>query len=157
MTSGERLASVVERVTPQLEAMSEEDAAKPPAVGKWSPKEIIGHLIDSASNNHQRFVRAQFTADLVFPGYEQELWVESQRYASAPWRELIALWRSFNLHLARLMDATPHEIANVSRDPHNLDSIGFRDLPEGQPATLAWFMNDYVDHLEHHLAQVRVD
>jgi hypothetical protein len=157
MTTGGRLASVVERVTPRLEAMSDEEAAKPPGAGKWSPKEIIGHLIDSASNNHQRFVRAQFTTDLVFPGYEQELWVESQRYASAPWRELVALWRSFNLHLARLMDATPDEIANVARDPHNLDSIGFRDLPEGEPATLAWFMNDYVDHLEHHLAQVRVD
>lgn len=55
-------------------------AAHALAEGQWSPKQIIGHLIDSAANNHQRFVRAQFTDDLVFPGYEQEAWVEVQHY-----------------------------------------------------------------------------
>jgi hypothetical protein len=55
-----------------------------PAPDRWSKKEILGHLIDSAANNHQRFVRAQGTPRLEFPGYEQEFWVATQAYASAP-------------------------------------------------------------------------
>src|SRR5439155_1135928 len=70
---------------PSLRRLSEEEASRTPAPGKWSAKQILGHLIDSASNNHQRFVRAQFTDDLVFPGYEQKAWVSAQRYQEASW------------------------------------------------------------------------
>ena len=66
-----QLFTIIEVVRPRLLAMDEERATIRPGAGKWSPKEIIGHLIDSASNNHQRFVRAQFTDDLVFSGYQQ--------------------------------------------------------------------------------------
>ena len=64
----ERLRAAIANASPPLAAISDADAAKPRAPGKWSPKQIIGHLIDSASNNHQRFVRANFTDDLIFPG-----------------------------------------------------------------------------------------
>src|SRR5919109_2457390 len=86
------------------------------APGKWSAKEIIGHLIDSASNNHQRFVRAQLQDDLVFPGYLQDRWVEVQRYRDAPWPDLVALWRTFNLHIARVMESVPEETRLKRRD-----------------------------------------
>src|SRR3954469_8466982 len=76
---------------------------------RWSAKQIIGHLIDSAANNHQRFVRAQFKDDLVFPGYEQDRWVSVQHYREAPWSELIALWEHFNLHIARVMEIVPND------------------------------------------------
>jgi hypothetical protein len=151
----ERLRAAVAEAFPHLSAISDSDAATPPAPGKWSPKQVIGHLIDSASNNHQRFVRANFVDDLIFLGYDQEKWVELGRYAEAPWESLLTLWREFNLQIARVMEATPDEVANAPRTRHNLHQLAWRTVPEDQPATLAYFMSDYVDHLEHHLRQIR--
>ena len=71
-----------------LLAMTDEQAAVRPAEGKWSAKEIIGHLIDSASNNHGRFVRAQLQDDLIFSGYAQADWVAVQRYQERDWTAL---------------------------------------------------------------------
>jgi hypothetical protein len=73
------LLEAIHGATPILLAMSEDRSRLRPAPGKWCPREVIGHLIDSASNNHQRFVRAQFQDDLVFSGYEQDAWVSVQR------------------------------------------------------------------------------
>ena len=70
------LGSVVGSAAEQLHAISESQSQVSPVEGQWSAKQVLGHLIDSAANNHQRFVRAQFTADLVFPGYDQEQWVK---------------------------------------------------------------------------------
>ena len=63
------LLDTVQAAVPKLRALSEPQAARPCEAGKWTPKQIIGHLIDSASNNHQRFVRAQEGAALTFPPY----------------------------------------------------------------------------------------
>ena len=150
----EELRQVVGRATPALLAISDEASAQPQAPGKWSPREVIGHLIDSASNNHQRFVRAQFQDDLVFPGYDQDAWVRLQQYQNAPWIELVTLWRAFNMHLAHMMAATPETQRRRQRHSHNLDEIAFRTLPREQTATLEYFMSDYVGHLRHHLRQV---
>jgi len=135
--------------------MSDAKSRRPRAPGKWAPREILGHLIDSASNNHQRFVRARFQDDLVFPGYEQEEWVRGQKYAEAPWRDLVDLWRLYNLHLARVMDATPRTLRERSTTRHNFHRILMREVPEGAPARLEDLMRDYVAHLEHHIAQIR--
>ena len=72
---GAALVRNVERALPKLRAMSESRAEQPRAPGKWSPKQVIGHLIDSAANNHQRFVRAQQDASYTGPGYTQDHWV----------------------------------------------------------------------------------
>jgi hypothetical protein len=154
VSAAERLAASIERAVPRLLAISDADASAAPAEGKWSPKEVLGHLIDSASNNHGRFVRAQFADDLVFPGYEQEKWVAAQRYADAAWEDLVALWRGFNLHIAWVMARVPDDVARRPRATHNLDQIAWKTVPPDQPATLHYFMNDYVDHLEHHLGQI---
>jgi hypothetical protein len=147
------LVAAVEDALPELLAISDAEAARPPAPGKWSRKEIVGHLIDSAGNNHQRFVRAQLQDSLVFPGYEQDDWVRVQRYQERPWRELVELWRALNLHLARVIEATPERERMRPRDEHNLDTIAFARLPPGRRATLDWFQHDYVAHLRHHLEQ----
>ncbi|HEY2830217.1 MAG TPA: DinB family protein [Thermoanaerobaculia bacterium] len=152
MTVGEHLRDVVLSATPALEAIPETDASRSPQADAWSPKQVIGHLVDSASNNHQRFVRARFKNDLVFDGYDGDAWVAAQQYADAPWSSLVTLWREFNLHLARVIDSTPEGIRLQARERHNLGEIAFRKLPE--PPTLEAFMSDYVDHLQHHLAQV---
>jgi hypothetical protein len=75
VSAASRLREAIEAAYPRLSAISDSDAAISPAPGKWSPKRVIGHLIDSASNNHQRFVRANFADDLIFAGYDQEKWV----------------------------------------------------------------------------------
>jgi hypothetical protein len=154
MTPEFELRHVLAVATPRLEAISDADAALPRGVGKWSRKEIVGHLIDSASNNHQRFVRAQFTDDLLCPTYDQEAWVASQRYRDAPWSELVPLWAHFNIHLARVIEAIPPEIRSRPRLRHNLHEVAFRTIPADEPATLEYFMGDYVAHLEHHLVQI---
>ena len=150
----ERLVEALRRATPALLALDDTATARRPAPGKWSPREIIGHLVDSASNNHQRFVRMRDRDDLVVDGYEQDVWVESQRYAEAPWVELVLLWLTYNRHLARLMAATPPADRDRVRKVHNLHLRAFRPVPVDRDVTLAYFMNDYVDHLEHHLAQI---
>ena len=152
----EELREAVELATPVLRGLSEERSRLRPQPDKWCPREVIGHLIDSASNNHQRFVRAQFQDDLVFSGYEQDAWVSVQRYRDAPWEELIALWRSFNLHIARIMDLVPKDERVRPRARHNLDELAWKPIPRNEPATLDYFMSDYVAHLKHHLAQIGI-
>ena len=149
-----RLRAIVRRTQPALQRLSEEEAARAPAPGKWSPKELLGHLIDSASVNHERFVRAQQVEDLVFPGYDQDAWVATNAYQGADWSELVALWSAFNLHVAHVMASASAAQRTRPRHPHNLHVIGWQPVPPSEPATLEQLMSDYVGHLEHHLGQL---
>ncbi len=149
-----RLRLALAAAEPRLKAISESDSALRPAPGKWSPRQIIGHLIDSASNNHQRFVRAVWQNDLVFPGYQQDGWVELQRYQESRWSDLLTLWMAYNRHLAQVMDAVPVEVREKVQTAHNLDVIASYAPTSESQQTLDYFMNDYVDHLELHLGQV---
>lgn len=151
------LRNAIEKFTPMLEEMTDEATRRRPGPGRWCPREIIGHLIDSASNNHQRFVRALFQDDLIFSGYAQDAWVSAQRYRDAPWKELLELWRSFNLHIARVMEAAPAEERLRPRAMHNLDELAWKPVPRTEPATLDDFMADYVAHLRHHLRQIKLN
>ena len=148
----DELRQAVNDAAPKLLALGEASAV-PRAPGKWSPRQIIGHLVDSASNNHQRFIRGQLQDDLVFPGYAQEEWVRIGRYSDAPWDELVALWRTFNLQIARVMEGTPADVRTRPRARHSFDTIGV-PLPPGEAATLEHVMSDYVVHLKHHLRQI---
>ena len=149
-----RLREAIERAEPLLRGIPEEAASQRPAPGKWSPKQIIGHLIDSAANNHQRFVRAALQEDLVFPGYAQEDWVNLQRYDHAAWPALLALWLAYNRHIATVMTAVPDSARLKVRARHNLDEIATYAPKTADDATLDYFMLDYVDHLELHLRQI---
>ena len=144
----------VEAATDELMRISDADSGMAPEPGSWSPKQIIGHLIDSAANNHSRFVKAQFQDDLVFPGYEQEKWVALQRYEMESWLQLVELWRSYNLHLAHVMTQVSDEVLTKPHTRHNFDQIAFQAVPQDQPSTLEFLMRDYVVHLKHHLSQI---
>jgi len=114
-----------------------------PSPDRWSIAEVIGHLIDSASNNHQRFIRAQESDSLAFPKYEQNSWVEKNGYDSAEWESLVELWFHYNLQLARVIRQIPTE------------QLGKQcTIGSNEPCTLEWLATDYFDHLVHHLKKI---
>ena len=139
------LRQTIDAALPKLRAISDAAAGEPRAPGKWSRKQIIGHLIDSASNNHQRFVRAQQASSLNFPPYEQNHWVATQHYDDRSWSELVALWHAYNSHLSHVIAQIPDRHLAV---PCVIES--------NNPVTLEFLVTDYVVHLRHHLAQVGV-
>jgi hypothetical protein len=127
----------------ELARISERDASVASVSGHWSRKEILGHLLDSAANNHHRFVRAQFQDDFSMPAYAQEAWVATQHYQDRSWPHLIEFWTSYNRHLLHLMEQVPeYRRRNSCR-------IGGDD-----PVTLEFLMIDYVRHLQHHWEQI---
>ncbi len=136
-----RLETILGEIPGKLFACSEERASIKPAPGKWSRKEILGHLVDSACNNHQRFVRMQLQDRMAFPPYAQNEWVESQKYQTRLWREVVELWVVYNRHLL-------HVLKNVDQSKLANTAV----FPEYE-RTLQFLIDDYVDHMEHHLRQ----
>ena len=139
------LRTTIDAALPRMRAISDAEAGEPRAPGKWSRKEIIGHLIDSASNNHQRFVRAQQGSTLSFPPYDQNHWSASQQCNERTWADLVTLWHAYNAHLAHVIEHIPDRHLAV---PCVIKS--------NSPVTLEFLVTDYVVHLRHHLAQVGV-
>jgi DinB superfamily len=142
------LVGAVETASAKLKLLHETEVTLKPTPNKWSKKEILGHLMDSASNNHQRFVRAQMidgAGEFAFPGYEQDDWVRRQDYNSKPWTELVELWRLFNRHVAHAL----RSIADDKLETHC--RIG-----SGEPVTLGFIAEDYLTHMKHHLEQLGV-
>jgi hypothetical protein len=114
-----------------------------PAPDRWTIQEVIGHLVDSAANNHQRFVRAQFARELRLPKYEQNDWVRCQAYSEIDWFELLDFWQAYNRHLAHVIRHVPATALTV---PCLIGNYA--------PATLHFLMHDYVVHLQHHLQKI---
>lgn len=150
----EEFVRTVEEAAARLLSLTDAEASAPRAKGKWSAKEVVGHLIDSASNNHQRFVRAQLKADLVFQGYAQEDWVRVQAYGEESWPLLVNLWKFYNLHLAHVCARAPEAERRRARREHNLHEIGWAPVSKDEPSTLEHLMRDYVGHLKNHLGQI---
>jgi hypothetical protein len=142
-TTAAGLLHAVEAAEPRLLAIDETAAGGSPGPGKWSPKQILGHLIDSAANNHQRFVRAQSGEPYKGPGYAQEHWVGSQRHDLRPWPALVTLWGAYNRQLAHTLTHCPERYRDVSCE-----------IGGGSPVTLEFVARDYVGHLKHHLRQI---
>jgi hypothetical protein len=137
------LRKTLERVVPFLHLVEDEEASVKPLPEKWSKKEILGHLIDSACNNQQKFVRTMVERRVEFIGYRQNEWVASQKYNTADWHSLVVFWLNFNLHLAHLIEnVEPDVLANEI----TIEGAG--------TFTLEFIMKDYVEHLKHHLSQI---
>ncbi|MCD6062251.1 MAG: hypothetical protein K0R82_162 [Flavipsychrobacter sp.] len=138
-----QLLNTMQQALPMLRMISDTDASVKTAPGKWSHKEIIGHLIDSACNNQQKFVRTIIKAEHDFLPYAQDEWVALQRYNEAPWQNIVNLWESYNLHLAHVIRHLPEE---ALQHTIFIDGKG--------PFTLEFIAQDYVAHLKHHLKAV---
>lgn len=150
----EDFRATIDTATPRLLQISEAQSEQPRAEDHWSSKQIIGHLIDSATNNHARFVLGQIKDDLVFPGYDQNRWVEINHYQQAPWSQLVGLWQAYNLHLLHVMSHADPEKLSHRCAQHSLQTIAFDTISESETATLGYLMKDYVVHLKHHLKQI---
>jgi hypothetical protein len=141
----DQLRCLVETAEPGLRQIPESESMRPALPGGWSRKQVIGHLIDSASNNHQRFVRAMLQPSLDFPSYDQEGNIRVQAVQEADWVLLVSLWAAYNRYLAHLIAHIP---------PSQLDMpcrIG-----AGEPVTLGFLASGYLTHLRHHLRQIGV-
>jgi len=141
--AADRLAEILAITPLRLADISEGEALHPSAAGRWSKKEVLGHLIDSAANNHQRFVGAQLAGSYDGPTYRQEQWVTAQGYASESWPEVVNLWLFYNrrlLHIMRLVPEASWPAPCV--------------IGGSAPVPLSEVISSYVDHLEHHLGQI---
>jgi hypothetical protein len=141
--AGEDLLEIVRNAEGLLHQIGNADATFRSSPEQWSKKEILAHLVDSASNNHQRFVRAVAQATLDFPGYDQDACIRIQNPNTASWELLLELWSAYNRYIAHVLQQIPDSCAEVPC------SIGGR-----QPVTLLWLAKDYVEHLKHHLNQI---
>ena len=139
----QKLLSVIESAEPRLHAISASESTKPLLSGGWSRKQVIAHLIDSASNNHQRFVRAALQTSLDFPGYDQDGNMRVQAPQEADWPLLVSLWAAYNRYLAHVIAHLP---APKLGTPCRIGS--------GEPVTLDFRSRDYLTRLVHHLGQI---
>jgi DinB superfamily len=140
------LRDLLARVPDRLLWLSADMVDSKPTPSAWSPKEELGHLLDSAANNHQRIVRAQLEDKPALPGYEQNRWVSIHAYQRRDWEELIQLWQALNRQLLAAAEAVPE--AAWSR---TLTVAG------SEPLTLEFVFDDYVAHMLHHLRHIGVE
>lgn len=108
-------------------------------------KQLLGHLIDSASNNHQRMIRLQYNDNLVFPDYTQDndRWIAIQDYQHADWNNLVELWKSFNLHLAHLIDSVDKSKLNNYWTDYERNKTTLEAMIKGYP----WHLNLHMSHI----------
>jgi len=138
----QKLEDLCSSIPPLLSAIPEQEFSFKPIADKWSKKEILGHLIDSATNNHQRFVRVQFE-DVPVIRYDQNKWNSFSNYQHINSKHLIDFWEIYNKHLLEIIKRIPNE--NLKKECNT---------GEDKNVTLQWLIEDYVVHLEYHLKQL---
>ena len=144
MRVSETLQTLVDVLPGRFKAISPEAAAERPE-GGWSVKMELGHLIDSAANNHQRIVRALLEECPSMPGYDGEKWVELHDYQNRQWADVIALWEGLNRHLLSAVRAVPE--AGWSRTC---------TVAGSEPMTLQFLLEAYISHMRGHLRHMKV-
>ena len=146
MESLQVLRELIARLPERLLAMPAERVERKPAPNTWSGKEELGHLLDSAANNHQRIVRTQLEEKPAMPGYDGDEWVRLHRYQQREWAALVELWAALNRQLLVAAEAVP-------------DSAWPRTctIADSAPLTLQFVFDDYVRHLVHHLQHIGVE
>ena len=139
-----KLKEIVNNSLEKFNSISLEKWTSKPSSDKWSKKEILGHLCDSAYNNMRRFIVTQYQQnDKIY--YRQDDWVRIQDYQNVDIHEIITLWKLINYQIARIIEAIPDNLLQNTCDTNP---------NEQQLVTLEFLMKDYVEHLNHHLDQI---
>jgi hypothetical protein len=143
----EKITELTDHWVPILENLPDDLLMNKLNWQKRSIKQVVGHMVDSASNNHQRMVRLQYNKELVFPDYRQDndLWIAFQNYQDANWQNIVQLWKFYNLHII-------HVIQSI--DLNKLENY-WNDF-EGTKVTLEQMIEGYLWHLELHLKEIQV-
>ena len=136
------LGSIINDFYNKYKDMDNKITSKKPGVDRWTLKEIVGHLIDSASNNHQRFVRLQIVDELIFPGYgkDNSKWLEIAKYNEMNFSDIMLLWKQYNILIGNIIKG-----ADESKFKNRWKNS------EGDKQTLKDLMTDYVRHIKDHV------
>lgn len=139
----ERLNRLIQAVPFRVKQFSEQEFSAQ-LLGKWSKKEILGHLCDSATNNHHRFIKIQFERQpFVVVPYNQNNWVLTQDYQGIPTDEIVNFWTTLNRHIVRVISKIPEE-----------KLLYQCDIGDNKSITLAELIQDYLRHMDHHLREI---
>src|SRR5271169_6215638 len=146
MQSLTALQELIDRLPARLQALPSGKVEHKPAPEKWSAKEELGHLLDSAANNHQRIVRTQLEEHLAMPGYDGDAWVALHQYQRRDWPSLIERWAALNRQLLAAAEAVP-------------DSAWSRTLTiaDSEHLTLQFVFDDYIHHMLQHLRHMGIE
>ena len=139
----ERFARQIAETETSLRSVSEDESDRTFHAGSWTRKQLLGHLIDSAANNHNRFVRASLDNEYHGPGYDQEGWVRRHRYESMQWSDIVDWWSTLNQMLVRVVREIPRDQYAV---PCFIDNKPMMSLEA--------LMEDYLLHMQHHVEQI---
>ena len=141
----EELQSIVVDFVDRISSMSEKEFSAKPLPNKWSKKEVLGHLIDSAQNNMRRFICGQYESSPPHIIYDQDFWVSANAYSQANSEHVIQMWQHINDRLCDVLNTMPEsnytKVCNTGRGSEQL-------------RTLEWLAEDYVKHMKHHLNQI---
>ncbi|MGI9581921.1 DinB family protein [Chryseobacterium sp. RRHN12] len=138
------LKNIIDNELQRFQNISEEEWSYKSSPEKWSKKEIIGHLCDSALTNIRRFVVTQYKENENIV-YDQNFWVKAQNYQNVPTSDLIGLWKSLNYQIVHVVENIPDEALQRTCDTTKTELQRF---------TLEFIIKDYVDHLQHHLKAI---
>jgi hypothetical protein len=139
------LRQAIDFAEPILRSISDDESLKPAIPGGWSRRELLAHLIDSAANNHVRFLTALLNSELEMNRYNQDGNIKIQKPNTVAWPLLIDLFTSYNRYLA-------HVVAQIPPEKYD---VPCRIIPY-EPVTLEYLANDYLTHLLHHLEQISI-
>jgi mannose-6-phosphate isomerase-like protein (cupin superfamily) len=143
-TTFEKLKHWIQEVPKQVSQFTDEELAQKPQPGKWSKKEILGHLVDSGINNWQRFINAQIADEhFIIRPYSQDNSVHLNNYQNQPINQVLSLWGNVNQQILTVIEQIPTEKLSMTVV-----------LPNSTSQNLKWLIEDYVIHLEHHLNQL---
>lgn len=146
MQSLVQLHGLIDLLPPRLAKLPDDQVQRKPSPSGWSLKQELGHLLDSAANNHQRIVRTQLEDNPAMPGYDGDEWVKLHGYQDRNWSSLIAIWADLNRQLLAAAEAVS-------------DSAWSRTCTIGDsaPLTLKFVFDDYIDHMLHHLRHMGIE
>lgn len=144
-TTADELLNIVDAYTKIISTLSEADFSAKPVPTKWSKKEVLGHLIDSAHNNLRRFITGQYETTPPKIIYEQDFWVLSNRYQDMDKNDVITLWKLMNERIAAVL---------MSMDTRSYSRAADTGRNSPELHTLQWLAADYLKHMKHHLNQI---